>query len=394
MVMPKIRKVILLIGTSRAYGRGLVRGIAKYSRLQGPWRFLKKPLFYRESSELEKVLPRLKKWGADGIIGRIARKHERIIEMGLPIVSVDDEELIPGLYRIVADYTKTGKMAAEHLLDRGFRRFAYCGFEDMKWSNEYLKSFHERIAESGFEIHVYKQPRLKRQRLWENEQVLMADWLKSLSKPMGLMACNDDRAQQVIEACEIAGLHVPEEISIIGVDNDDMVCDLTNPPLSSIAVNTERVGYEAAELLDKLMSGVKIPEHKIILRPTHIVTRQSTNILAIEDAEVGCALRFIRQHPKEAIQVSDVADATTLSRRCLERRFRKSLGRSILHEIRCVRVEQIVQMLINTNLPVSQIALALGYTSTDHIARYFQREKGMSPQNYRKQYGSKYTVYY
>jgi LacI family transcriptional regulator len=203
------------------------------------------------------------------------------------------------------------------------------------------------------------------------------------------MACNDDRARQVMEACKIAGLHVPEEVAIIGVDNDDLVCNLSHPPLSSIALNFERSGYEAAELLDKLMTGEKMADQRIVVRPTHIVTRQSTDILAIEDREVAKAVRFIRQHSKEPIQVSDVVDAVLVSRRSLYHQFRRVLGRSPNEEIRRTRVEQIVRMLVETNLPVSKIAFALGYSSVAHIARYFRQEKGMNLQSYRKLYGRK-----
>ena len=222
------------------------------------------------------------------------------------------------------------------------------------------------------------------------EQGLIADWLKSLPKPVGLMVCNDDRGRQITETCNAVGLNVPDEISVVGVDNDNLVCELSSPPLSSIALSVERAGYEAAELLDKLMAGKKKKTTRTItVSPTHIVTRQSTNILAIEDHEVVQAVRFIRKHPKEPIQVGDVVNVVTLSRRVLERRFRKALGRSVHDEIRRVRIEQVARMLMETNLSVSQIALDLGYPGVDHIARYFQREKGMSPLAYRKQYGSR-----
>jgi LacI family transcriptional regulator len=282
-----------------------------------------------------------------------------------------------------------GKMAAEHLLNRGFRQFAYCGFEDMFGARSRGESFSKKIAEVGFETHFYKQPKSKAKRSWENEQIYMADWLKSLPKPVGLMTCTDDRSQYAIEACKIAGLHVPEQVAIIGVDNDELVCELSTPPLSSIALNTERAGYEAAELLDKLMAGKKMTKQTIVVQATHVVARQSTDILAIEDQDVVKALRFIRQHSNEMIQVSDVVDATSVSRRALEQRFRRVLGRSVLAEIRRVRTDLVTQMLVETNLSISKIALTLGYTGVENIARYFQHEKGMSLQAYRKKHGRK-----
>ena len=389
--MPKIPKVILLIESSRAYGRGLLRGIAKYSRLHGPWIFYRKPPYYRKPGEWVKALSHRRRLDADGIIMVEQENPGKIIAMGLPtIASPYIEERIPGVPNIVGDTTRMGKMAAEHLLERGFRYFAYCGFEDMFGARSRGEYFQKRVAEAGFKTYFYKQPKPRARRSWENEQVLMADWLKSLPRPVGLMACTDDRSQDVAEACKIAGLHIPEQVAIIGVDNDDMVCNLTNPQLSSIAVGWERAGYEAAELLDKLMTGKEKMKNQFIkVEPLYPVSRQSTDILAIEDTDIAKAVRFIRQHCKEPIRVDDVVAAVALSRRILEKRFRKILGRSVLCEIRRVRVEQIVRMLIGTNLPISQIASSLGYPGVDHIARYFRKEKAMTPLAYRKKFGNK-----
>ncbi|MFQ5953320.1 MAG: substrate-binding domain-containing protein [Candidatus Omnitrophota bacterium] len=381
--MAKIPKVILLIETSRAYGRQLLRGITKYSRLHGPW------VFYSEPGGLEKALPKLKNWDADGAVMRDSRMGEELLKMGVPIIiSVHLKEHIKGTPYIDTNGVRIGRMAAEHLLDHGFHHFAYCGYDELHWSQR-QGNFGKRVAEAGFEAHIYKRPKSRSRQLWENEQALVVDWLKSLPKPVGLMACNDDRGRELTEACKMAGLRVPEEVAIIGVDNDELVCELSDPPLSSVALNVERGGYEAAELLDKLMAGKESIKKDIIIEPMYVVSRQSTDILAVEDRQVAEALHFIRQHSKKMIQVSDVLDRVLLSRRSLENRFRRLLGRSIHEEIRRVRIERVVQMLVESNLPVGQIALALNFTSNEHISRYFRKEKGMSPQAYRKKYGHK-----
>ena len=388
--MPATPKVILLIDTARAYGRGLLRGIAKYSDLHGPWIFYWRAPFYRETGREKITLSELKDWGADGVIIREQKKTKEIISMGLPTIVAPWKEPFPGVANIITDSVAIGRMAAEHLLDRGFRHFAYCGFGDMfYWCRERSEGFSKRIAETGFQTHFYQQPKSRAQRLWENEQILIADWLKSLPKPIGLMACTDDRSRDVMEACKIAGLHVPDEIAVVGADNDEILCNLCDTPLSSVALSIEKAGYEAAELLDKLMTGEKMADQRIVVRPTHIVIRRSTDILAIEDKEIAEAVRFIRQHPKEPIQVGDVVDAVALSRRSLYQRFHRILGRSPNDEIRRVRVEQIVRMLVETNLSISRIASTLGYTGAAHIARYFRQEKGISLLEYRKQYGHK-----
>ena len=388
--MAEIPKVMLLLEKSRAYSRGLLRGIAKYSNLHGPWTFYEEPPFYMNAGGKKQSLNQLKDWGVDGIIMRDTEKTQPIISMGLPTIVTDLRGEFSGSPIIKTNDLAIGKIAAEYLLKLGFGHFAFCGFDRVFWSTDRQDGFAKTIEQAGFEVSFYKQPRSRTKRLPANELIFMADWLKSLQKPVGLMACNDDRARHVVEACKIAGLHVPEQVAVIGVDNDELICDFSNPRLSSMSLNLERSGYEAAELLDKLMAQkVKPAEQKITVQPTRIVPRQSTDILAIDDSDVANAVRFIRQNAKDRIQVSDVVDAVGVSRRGLERRFRKVLSSSVLDEIRRVRAEQVAQMLVETNLSIGQVSLALNFPSIEHISRFFSQEKGVSPLAYRKKYGGK-----
>jgi LacI family transcriptional regulator len=385
-----VPKVALLIENSRGYGRDLLKGISNYSRIHGPWTFYRMPTFYLDPNATirKKEIHRLKNWGATGIIMREVQNNEELIEMGVPVVlSTYKKERIPDTYEIYVDNKGIGAMAAEYLLELGFKNFAFCGFDGFFWSLERQEGFTEKIKHAGYKVLVYKQPKSKIKRLWDNEQVILAQWLESLPKPIGLMACIDERSQDVTEACKIAKIHLPEEIALIGGDNDDLICDLSNPPLSSVAINGVKAGYEAAELLDKLMKGEKVPDdEKIVVRPTHVETRQSTDILAIEDSDVAAAIRYIRQHANEPIQVDDVVDSTTLGRRGLEKHFKQTLGRSVNAEIRRIRVDRIVKLLLETNLSISQIASTLGYSSENNISRFFRKEKKMSLLNYRKLY--------
>jgi LacI family transcriptional regulator len=198
------------------------------------------------------------------------------------------------------------------------------------------------------------------------------------------MACNDDRAEQLIEACRTAHLRVPDEVAVIGADNDELVCGFCNPPLSSVAIDFERAGYESAKLLHALMSGRRPNRHKIIATASHVVTRRSTDILAVEDPAVARALRYIRDHDQGPVAVGDVARASGLSRRALEKRFRATLARSILSEIRRGRIEHIAQLLAETSLSISDIADRLGFDGPQHIARYFRAGKGMTPREFRQ----------
>ena len=386
--MIKVPKVILLIETSREYGRNLLRGIASYSYLHGPWTMERETPFYIKSDHRKKTSTDPSQWLADGIIMREPQNVEEILAKNIPTIFASYlNEHITGTSRIITDDAAIGRMGVEHFRERGFRYYAYMGFDDMYWSRNRCVSFQKNVLETDGQVHVFQQPKNKNERLWINEQFLVADWLKSLPKPLGLMACNDDRGQQVLAACRLADLKVPDEVAVLGVDNDEFVCNLSNPPLSSIALNTEKAGFQAAQLLDKLMAREKIPPQKINVSPTHVETRQSSDVLAIEDREVADAVRFIREHARQLIQVEDVADAVALSRRILYDRFQKILGCSVHEEIARIRVEQICRMLESTQISMLQIARSLGYDSDKHLARYFRRQKGISPLEYRKRYG-------
>jgi LacI family transcriptional regulator len=199
-----------------------------------------------------------------------------------------------------------------------------------------------------------------------------------------LLACNDDRGQHVLEVCKRLGYKVPEDVAVIGVDNDPMICEIGDPPLSSIALNVESAGYKAAKLLDQMISDKKIEGQEILVSPTHVVQRQSTDILAVNDPEVAAAIRFIRENAKEKIFVRDVVKTTRISRRALEQRFRETIHRSIYDEIRKVRVELIANLLIETDLPISHISSLFNFTDTEHISRYFKKEKGIGLREFRK----------
>jgi len=391
--MPKIHRVILLIETSRGWCRGLLRGIAKYSRLHGPWGFYRISEFYWQPGHIKKKkeLALLKDWNATGVITREMNMIPELLDLGISVIGSDTESSMPeNLPYITSNFEKTGQMAAEYLLNRGFRNFAYCGFSDTTWSRERLRSFEQVIAAAGYSVDLYEKPMAKVRKLWKDESNLIANWLRSLPKPLGMMTCSDDRSQHVLEACKVARMHVPEEVAIIGTDNDELLCELSNPTLSSVTFNLERAGYEAAKLLDELMDGEPMKGQKIIVQPTSVITRQSTDILAMDDVEVAAAVRYIREHAQTMIQVRDVVDATALSRRSLEQRFRKVLDRSILDEIKRVHIEQVTRMLIETNYSVKKIALILGHQGTENISRYFKQFTGLNPSEYRQQFGEKH----
>lgn len=381
--MVAIPKIVLLIESSRASGRAILNGVANYAHYHGPWSF------FWEPGGLEKAGPMLKTLDADGIILRDVDKLAEVRAFGIPAVVVGHSRReIPGLINVVTDSSKIGGMAAEHLLQCGFKHFAYCSYSHNPWAELRGRSFAARIRAAGFEVHNHTTPPPARIS-WPAEHRRMARWLESLPKPAGVMACNDDLGVQLMAACKLAGLPVPDAVGVIGADNDELVCGLSDPAMSSVALNFERAGYESAQALDRLLKGARGAAPKIIVQATHIVPRRSTDVVAVADAPVAKALRFIRDYSQGPVAVATVAKAVGLSRRVLERRFRRELNSSVLAEIRRVRTDQIARLLVETHLPISDIAESLGFPDGPHFARYFRAGKRVSPLAYRREFSSR-----
>jgi LacI family transcriptional regulator len=380
--MKKLPQIVLMVEPLGEYVQGLLRGITQYSNTKGPW------VFCREPGKHEGTLPQLDLAKADGIIAKIpntagARKK---LPQSVPTILIGYREIIPEMPQIFGDTEAIGKVAAEYFLNKGFRNFGFCGFDEFHWSRERGRSFKSLIEEKGYKVSLYRNLKGAKRKLWQLEQQDIAAWLKTLPTPVGILACNDDRGQHVMSACKLAKLRVPDEISILGVDNDKFVCGLTYPQLSSIALGTERAGYEAAELLAKMMQRNKFINKSIMARPTHVVTRQSTDIIAAEDPLISDAINYIQKHTNTDISVDDVAAAAMASRRSLERKFRRQLNKSIYDEIRRLRVNRIISMLLETDLTIAQIGLALKFKDLTHIGRFFKEETDLSPLEYRRKF--------
>ena len=382
-----IPTVLVSIEDSRAYGRGLLRGISQYARIHGPWLFITRPDFYHGGRSNGNLFYHLTEGDIDGVIMREMRGKDMLkaLERNVPIVVASHLTLETTLPFIVTDCEMIGRMGAQHFLDRGFQHLAYCGMGDVFWSERRQKGFTKAVMQAGCKIHVYPLPRTKRNRAWSKEQAIIAKWLRQLPKPVAVMACTDDRARDVVEACQLAGLPVPEEVAVLGVDNDELVCDLAGVPISSVALNLQKAGYESAELLDGLMKRRKVGKRQVVVSPTHVEVRRSSDVFAVEDPHVAKALNFINNHVNEPLQVSDVARAMALSERHLYDRFQQTLGWSVGKQIVMMRTARICWLLENTKLSVREVALAMGLPGDSHLARYFERQKGVGPTEWRKQ---------
>jgi LacI family transcriptional regulator len=272
------------------------------------------------------------------------------------------------------------------LIEQGFLRLAYCGFPLSRlnpWSLERAKSFQQRARQSGVHCSLFTS-RSGSARKWHKLQQELTAWLESLEKPVGVMAANDVRARHVLEACRTIGLRVPEDVAVLGVDNDEVMCELTIPPLSSIEQGARSLGYQAAALLDRRMSGKQVRTLRHLVAPKGIVSRHSTNILAIDDDEVASAVTYIREHACDSILVRDVLAAVGVSRSTLESRFKTIIGRSIHGEIQRVQIEQARRLIATTELPLKQVATMAGFANVYYMTTIFHEHTGWTPAEYRK----------
>lgn len=404
-------RVVLLMASGAGYDRGLLRGIARYARNHGPWVFflagdqpgIPMPTVENVAAKPCKVAtaaPRrhgsslnLKGLGATGFIGRLnsPKITEAVLASGLPAIALDltDEQLaednpLSHVSEVCPDSHKAGRLAAEHLLDRGFRHFAFCGYPNENWARRREVGFCERLQEAGFSCNSFPVSQRKTRMPWHREEPACTAWLESLPKPVGILACNDTRGRQIIEACAAGEMHVPNDVAVVGVDEDHLLSEFSNPPLSSVAFSTEQGGYQAAELLGKMMSGQAKQQRQLIqVDAMWVVARPSTDVIAVEDRDVAGAVLYIRDNARRPIGVEDVVKLAAISRRALEIRFQRSLGRSIREEIQRVRLNWVKQLLVETNMPVWKIADCTGFNGLSYLSKVFHRTVGTTLATYR-----------
>ncbi|BDI32799.1 XylR family transcriptional regulator [Capsulimonas corticalis] len=374
--------VALIVETSVVYGRQILHGISRYMRARGGW-----SVFLDERELLAPPPDWLLDWDGDGVICRPTTPAlaERLRARGLAVVDLNDRYGNLGAPRIRSDMRAIGRMAAEHLLERGFRHIAFCGFRGEVWSQERFLGVEAAVLGRG-ELHESFESPFEglREHRWQEERDKIAEWLRGLPRPLGVVACNDVRGHHVLDACRVLGLAAPEEVAVIGVDNAETFCDLCDPPLSSVVPDAERVGFEAAALLDRLMAGDAPPDEDRLLSPIGVVTRQSTDIMAVDDPAIARAIHFIRREACSGIGVDDVLAALPVSRSALERGFRRHLGHSPHEEIRRVRLKRVQQLLRETDWPLERIAEAAGYEYPEYMMVQFKRELGKTPTEWRR----------
>ena len=381
--MHPMRRIALLMSRDSGFYRQVLVGVQAYATGAGNW-LLRSALPERAS------LRPLRDWNPHGIIADLVDKAfaRSLIKMGKPIVDITCAHPDLKVQIVDVDQHAVGRLAAEYFLNLGYRNFGFFGSDCVWYGRLREAGFRETLQGAGYAVfsrHLDYLPRLSPQANWTQVRRQTQRWLRQLAKPAAVLASNDVPAHDLIDACQQIGLHVPDDVAILGVGNDELECQLASPPLSSIAIPGQRIGCEAARVLDKQLSGGGPPGRPLLLPPVRVVIRQSTSALAVDDTAVAAAIRHIRNHLGGALHVAAVAGALGVHRRELERRFRAVLGRSVLQEIHRARTERAKQLLAGTDLSMPQVARRCGFSSARRLAIVFRRTAGVVPSDYRRQ---------
>jgi LacI family transcriptional regulator len=384
--MAKRRKstisVALMFPTWLSHLEKAMHGITDFARQHGGWTFVVRPESYTFS------LRSLREWNGDGVIALVDTEAEAAAarELDVPVVNLSGSLRDAGLPRVMADNEALGRLAAEHLLQCGFRRFAYYGLRNLWYAELRQTGFVERIRREGHDCAVLNvESDLGDARPWFHGQQPLERWLDTLTTPVGLLASNDHRARMVSEACSRLELKVPDSVGIVGVDNQEVICEFCVPPLSSVSRNDYEVGFEAASLLNRIMAGETPPEKDVVLPPDGVIRRHSTDIVGVDDPNVAAAVRYIRENLDKQFGVKQITAHTSVSRRFLEQGFRTQLGCTPYEYLSRLRVQRAMQLLSGENRPkISHVARACGFNNPLQLRRAFYRETGTTPQRYRK----------
>ena len=379
-------KILLLTDFSIGYSRNLLKGIVRYSKEVGNWSFQRMPLYYRMLYGENGVVEWAKKWQADAIIAQLSDVNiELLNDLNIPIIVQNYRDRNKAVSNLTGDYFNTGVMAAKFFLNRGYRNFAFYGFKGAIWSRERADGYSHEIEKQGYKLAVLENDNKDKEE-WSYNHTVLGNWLQSLPKPVALFACDDHFALQISETCNVYNINVPDDIAILGVDNDDLLCNISDPPLSSIVLDVENGGYNAGKLLHQLITKEITEPFNIVVNPLIIERRKSTEKYAVSDKNIRTILNYIEKNYANHLSVEELVKQVPLSRRVLEKKFKEETGESLYQYIQNYRIDQFTRLLITTDYSLFEAALQSGFENYKNVSRVFRKYKSLSPAEYRKRY--------
>jgi LacI family transcriptional regulator len=383
-----MKKILILFDYSSEFSRRLLRGLIQYSKEHGPWIFYRLPAYYKTLYGKEGIVEWAKEWKADAIIARWDDEGTNILAtLNIPIVLQNYKERSPYFSNLTGDYFGTGQMAANFFIKRRYRNFAFYGNKGVVWSRERAEGFRTQIEKTGenYYYSYFESENLDGEE-WGTSHIQLDEWLLSLPKPVGLFACDDNFALRISQICKINNIKIPEEISLLGVDNDELICNLSDPPISSIVTDVERGGYEAGRLIDRLMKGERKEPFNIVIKPTRFELRKSTEKYNVSNEHISKVVNYIENNFTSDINIEAFSEMVPLSRRNLEVKFKEEMGTSIYQFILQCRIDYFAHLLLTTDRTLFDLALESGFNDCKNISRIFKKMKGYTPVEYRKKY--------
>jgi LacI family transcriptional regulator len=369
------RRIGVVVDFMGSHGRAVLKGIAAYAHLAS-WELV---------TGADADIP----WGPlDGMIASLhdLPTYRRVLSQGLPAVNVSTNMAGMECPSVITDNQAIGRLGASYLRSLELRSYAYVSLTEVVWSELRGTAFRDAMKEKGIDVHWWSMPQRDRSR--DSTIKSLEEWVFNLPEPAGIFVASDDCALDFLKACQRIGFRIPEQAAVLGVDDDELINSLATPPLSTIDPNAYAVGYRASQMLDGLLGGDAPPAEALLIPPSGVIARLSTQNLALKDPEVAQAVRFIREHVTEPLNVADVLDVVPLSRRPLEKRFSRSVGCSILHEIHRVKIARAKRLLVESDLTVEGVAHACGFAGQTRLNIVFQKLTGVTAGQYRHQNAS------
>jgi len=384
-------RILFLTDFSEEYSKLLLKGIVEYSKEHEPWVLCKMPPAYRTEHGIKGVLEWALNWKADAIIAQFYPDDDVSIfaKHGIIAIAQVFMQRFTEIPNIIGAHYKAGQIGADYFIKRGFKNFAFYGYRDIVWSEERCQGFKDRLNTFGLHKNCFEYQNDNFKELWYYKSESLIMWLKMLPKPIAIMTCDDNQAHHIVAICNHNNIQVPEEVSILGIDNDESICSLSIPQLSSINQDVEKGGYQTAEMIDKLLKNPESKPHDIVIQPTYITTRSSTDIYATSDKNIQKVLKYIHTNSQNKIDVEDLVNLVPMSRRLLEIKFKQVTGMSLYNYITNLRMMKLSKELVETNAPIREIAEEQGFSDYKNVARLFKKINGCSPLEYRLKYSLK-----
>lgn len=379
-------KILVLIDASTEFSRRFLSGLIRYANENASWIFYRLPQYYKTLYGESGIISKIKEWEINAVVAQWEYGEIQFLKkLNVPVFLQNYKKDEDWFSKIAGNYDKVGAMAANFFSKRGYRNFAFYGDKDFLWSKGRAEGYKDEVEKLNGNFFYFESEYLTNSQ-WSHDHIELSKWLKELPKPVALFACDDYFALQVSEICKVINISIPEEIALLGVDNDEFICNLSYPPISSIVTNDEEIGYNTGKMFHKLIINNENYSFSISKKPLRIEERRSTERYNTSDEHVTTIIEFIEKHINTKISIEQLTELVPLSRRSIENKFKEEMGTTIYQFILDKKVDYISNELVTTNKNLLEIAIDVGYNDARQIFRIFKKSTGYTPMNYRKKF--------